>query len=231
MATRKRALGRLWDRRVGQWADTVHASPVFATIRDRMLEMAEPSPSDRCVDLGAGTGFLSIPLAQRAGEVLAVDLSPAMLEALSERAAAAGVEIRTQAGDMAGVELPAGSVDLVVSAYAMHYLVNEEKKRLLAAIGQWLAPGGRLVVSDMMLGRSLDQHHRRVLAEKAVAMARRGPAGWWRLAKNVLRIATDRGRLHPCPPDWWMRALTEAGFTDVRYEHVSSEAGIVAGRR
>ena len=48
---------------------------------------------------------------------------------------------------------------------------------------------------------------------------------------NVARIGSGKGRLRPCPPDWWIDAVTDAGFGDVRYEHVISEAGIVFARR
>jgi len=82
-----------------------------------------------------------------------------------------------------------------------------------------------------MLDLSLDRHHRQVLADKASAMLRRGPSGWWRLLKNIVRIGSGRGRLHPCAPDWWTQALQAAQYTAVRYEHVSSEAGIVVGTR
>jgi len=70
-----------------------------------------------------------------------------------------------------------------------------------------------------------------VLADKASAMLRQGPSGWWRLLKNIARIGSGRGRLHPCTPAWWTQALQTAGYNAVRYEHVSSEAGIVVGTR
>ena len=39
--------------------------------------------------------------------------------------------------------------------------------------------------------------------------------------------ATGKGRLRPSAPEWWTAALAEAGFENVRYEHVVSEAGVV----
>ena len=212
-----------------RWSETVETSPVFTVLRERMLDLAQPGADDRCLDLGAGAGFLTLPLARRTARVHAVDLSAAMLDALRAQAEAAGLSITTEAGDMAGVSFPAASLELVVSGYAMHYLLDEDKQAVLRRIHGWLVPGGRLVISDMMLGRSLDGHHRRILVDKAGAMLRRGPAGWWRLLKNISRIATKRGRLHPCTPAWWCRALTDAGFAEVRYEHVASEAGLAFG--
>ena len=222
---------RLWNGRVDQWSDTVATSPAFARLRQRMLDLAAPTAADRCLDLGAGAGFLTLPLATRVASVLAVDLSPAMLESLRDQAAQVTGTVTTQSADMARLDLPAASFDLIMSSYAMHYLVDEDKTALLLRMWDWLTPGGRVVISDMMLGRSLDRHHRQVLADKARAMLCRGPSGWWRLLKNIVRIGSGRGRLHPCAPEWWTQALQAAQYTAVRYEHVSSEAGIVVGTR
>lgn len=57
------------------------------------------SPGDLVVDFGAGIGRLSIPLVGLGFDVLAVDASQNMLDALAARAAAAGVEVRTALSD------------------------------------------------------------------------------------------------------------------------------------
>lgn len=230
-SVRQHQLRELWDGRAEQWSQTVAASPGFALLRERILDVAAVAPNDRCLDLGAGTGFVTLPLAARSMSVLAVDLSDVMLRALRDEAAHLTSSITTKTADIADLQLPPGSFDVIVSSYAMHYLLDSDKQALLARMHTWLVPGGRLVIADMMLGRSLDQHHRRVLYGKAATMLRRGPTGWWRLAKNILRIGTGRGRLHPAPSDWWTRALSDVGYEQVHYQHVFSEAGIVTGRR
>jgi SAM-dependent methyltransferase len=194
------------------------------------MQLAQPQSNDSCLDLGAGTGFLSIPLAGRSASVLAVDLSPEMLQTLDSAAQRAGQKVVTQAADISQLRLRPACVDVIVSSYAMHYLADVDKHAVLGRAREWLTPGGRLVIADMMVGRKLDAHHRQVFWEKAVTMLRRGPAGWWRLVVNVLRLGSGRGRLRPCPPQWWVAAMTAAGFVDVAYEHVVSEAGIVVGR-
>ena len=231
LSPRKRRLRSVWDSRVDQWADTVDESPAFAQLRERMLQLAAPVDSDRCLDLGAGTGFLTLPLAALTRSVQATDLSEEMLRSLREDAERTGAPITTLAADMAQLQLPGSSFELIVSSYAMHYLTDEDKQQLLRNMYRWVVPGGRIVVADMMVGRKLDRHHRGVFLQKASAMLRHGPAGWWRLAKNLARIGSGRGRLRPCPPDWWVAAVNDAGFSNVRYEHVISEAGIVIGTR
>jgi ubiquinone/menaquinone biosynthesis C-methylase UbiE len=197
-----------------------------------MLAISAPTPADDCVDLGAGTGFVALALAPRVDSVLAVDISPVMAESLAERAAQAGLRnVRTEVADLRTFWLPAASVDLIVSSYALHHLRDRDKRALAAGAAWWLRPGGRIVVADMMFGRGATPRDREILREKAAAFAARGPAGWWRLAKNLARYGLGVGCEHPAAPQFWQLVLRDAGFTDVRFEQVVAEAGIVSGTR
>ena len=197
-----------------------------------MLAISAPTPLDDCVDLGAGTGFVALALAPLVESVLAVDISPVMAESLTERAAQAGLRnVRTEVADLRTFRLPAASVDLIVSSYALHHLRDRDKRALAAEAARWLRPGGRIVVADMMFGRGATPRDREILREKAAAFAARGPAGWWRLAKNLARYGLGVGCEHPAAPQFWQLALRDAGFTDVRFEQVVAEAGIVSGTR
>ena len=201
-------------------------------MRDRLLAISGPGPADACVDLGAGTGFVALALAPVAGSVLAVDISPGMAESLAVRAAEAGLSnVTTEVADLRTFRMPAASVDLVVSSYALHHLRDEDKRTLAAEAARWLRPGGRLVVADMMFGRGASQRDREILRKKAAAFAAKGPAGWWRIAKNLGRYGLGVGHEHPASPEFWQLALRDAGFTDVRFESVVAEAGIVSGTR
>ncbi len=201
-------------------------------MRDRLLAIADPRAADVCVDLGAGTGFVALALAQLTDSVLAVDISPVMAESLAAQAARDGLRnVGTAVADLRTFRLPAASVDLVVSSYALHHLRDEDKRTLVAEAARWLRPGGRIVVADMMFGRGATQRDREILRAKATAFAVRGPAGWWRIAKNLARYGLGMGHEHPAAPQFWQLALSDAGFSDVRFEPVVAEAGIVSGTR
>jgi ubiquinone/menaquinone biosynthesis C-methylase UbiE len=222
----------MWDRRVTGWHAHVTTVGGFAQVRGRLLAIADPGPADACVDLGAGTGFVALALAPLAGSVLAVDISSVMADSLAARAAQDGLRnVRTAVADLRTFRLPAASVDLVVSSYALHHLRDEDKRVLAAEAARWLRPGGRIVVADMMFGRGATRRDREILREKATAFAVRGPAGWWRIAKNLARYGLGVGYEHPAAPQFWQLALRDAGFTDVRFEPVVAEAGIVSGTR
>jgi ubiquinone/menaquinone biosynthesis C-methylase UbiE len=226
------SLAQIWDRRVADWHTHVTSAAGFGKVRGRLLATARPGPADDCVDLGAGTGFVALALAPLAGSVLAVDISSAMTESLAARAAQAGLRnVRTEVADLRTFRLPAASVDLVVSSYALHHLRDEDKRALATGAARWLRPGGRIVIADMMFGRGATPRDRQILRQKAAAFAARGPAGWWRIAKNLARYGLGIGHEHPATPQFWQLALRDAGFTDVRFEPVVAEAGIVSGTR
>ena len=87
------------------------------------------------------------------------------------------------------------------------------------------------MIADMMFGRGASRRDREILRQKARAFAVRGPAGWWRIAKNLAAYGLGIGHEHPATPEFWQMALHDAGFTDVRFEPVVAEAGIVSGTR
>jgi ubiquinone/menaquinone biosynthesis C-methylase UbiE len=226
------ALKHEWDGRVEQWHSHVTSAAAFEKVLDGLLGLASPQPGDECVDLGAGTGFVTTALAPKVSSVLAVDISPAMAKSLAERAAEAGLgNVRTEVSDLKDLRLPAGSADLIVSSYALHHLLDPDKRDLVARAANWLRPGGRLVIADMMFGRGGSQRDRAILHQKVLALAAKGPGGWWRIAKNLARYGLGVGQEHPATPEFWQAALRDAGLADVRFQPVVAEAGIVSAIR
>ena len=175
---------------------------------------------------------MTLALAPLVGTVLAVDISPVMTRELTRHAAAAGLgNVQAEVANLRTFRRPACRTDLVVSSYALHHLRDDDKRALTAEAARWLRPGGRLVVADMMFGRGGSQRDREILRDKVTALARRGPGGWWRIAKNLTRYGLGVGHEHPATPHFWEVALRDAGFTDIRFEPVVGEAGIVSGTR
>jgi len=63
-----------------------------------------------------------------------------------------------------------------------------------------------------------------------LALLRKGPRGFLRLAKNVGRILTGRWE-SPTSRDWWQGALNDVGFVEVEVELLNHEGGIAMARR
>jgi len=225
--------GRLratWDSRSVSWHDHVETSDAFDLVRAAVLAEASPSPGLRAVDLGAGTGFLTVALAPKVDQVIAVDVSPVMAASLTVRAADHGLDnIRCVVTDLESFDLPEDSVDLIVSSYALHHLRDADKVALVQRAARWLRPEGRLVIADMMFGRGGSRRDRQILALKLSTMLKMGPGGPWRVAKNLVRFTFRVGADLPVSPEFWLNALHMAGFGDVRSRSIVAEAAVVTG--
>jgi len=220
---------RVWSLRAASWDQ--HGSAGLGKVTAAALEAAAVKPGEMVVDLGCGTGQLSLPLAESGGRVLAVDVSPVMVSRLEQQASERGItSLETVAVPIEDLRLPAGSVDLIVSSYALHHLRDADKARLVSAAFGWLRPGGRLVVADMMFGRGASSRDREIIAGKVRALARKGPGGWWRVAKNAARYLL---RIHERPVSMsaWTSMLRQSGFTGVEVSTIAAEAGLVIGQR
>ena len=220
-----------WDDYVAH-AEEVARGAGFRDLRDRILALAAPTSSDVAVDVGSGTGLLTIPLAGKVQQVWAVDIAPLMGEYVHTKAASAGMT-NVEAATASAVSLPLvdASATLVVSNYCFHHLDDAGKRRALAEAHRVLRPGGRLVFGDMMFRVSVaDARDRQVIRSKVDGMLRNGPAGIVRLAKNGLRFAGGRWE-RPARAGWWEAELLDAGFTGVRVELLSHEGGLAVATR
>lgn len=213
-------------------AELIARTPGFAHLRETILAIARAQPHETVLDVGAGTGLLTLPLCEQAHDVWAVDIAPSMCEYLRTKAASAAYDNLTVAtASAASLPLVDGCVDLVVSNYCLHHLDSDGKRAALAEAHRVLRPGGRLVFGDMMFTLSVtDARDRAIVAQKMRAMLQKGPGGAVRLARNGLRIAGRRWE-HPAPAEFWRLELAAAGFADVGVEVLSHEGGIASGLR
>ena len=219
----------VWSRRVASWDQ--HGSAGLTKVTAAVIEAADVTPGTRVVDLGCGNGQIGLPLALCGAEVLAVDVSPAMIRSIQAEASRQGA--RTLHGLALPIEdlmLPPESVDLVVSSYALHHLRDADKAKLVSAIAGWLRPGGRVVLADMMFGRGGSSRDREIIRSKISVLARKGVGGWWRIAKNSYRYLV-RVQERPVSVDAWTAMFVAAGFTAITASPVVAEACVITARR
>ena len=114
-----------------------------------LMEFIEPEIGDTIVDIGSGTGFFALTMAEvwPAAKLVAADISPEMTKLLTGRAEERGLKnIETVTID--GKNLPFGdySADMVLLINVLHEFDNPQQ--VLADIRRILKPGGRLVIVD-----------------------------------------------------------------------------------
>ena len=224
-----RAQRRLWNRRAEKWDH--HGSSGLEQVVEAVVRAAEADPGAVAVDLGCGTGQVSIPLARSGVQVTAVDVSPEMINRLRAKTEHDGLDgVVGVVSPIESLELEPETVDLVVSNYALHHLRDDDKQQLVRSAARWLRPGGKFVIGDMMFGRGSTARDRAIIRSKVVALARLGPQGWWRVIKNAARFGLRMGE-RPVAVERWRSWLEETGFSAVSAEEVVSEAAVVTGTK
>ncbi len=107
-------------------------------------------PGSTVADIGAGSGFYSIRLAQRVGpqgKVYANDIQPGMLQLLRKNSAASGLtNIIPVLGTDSDPKLPAGSLDLALLVDVYHEF--SQPQQMIRKLRQSLKPDGRLVLLE-----------------------------------------------------------------------------------
>jgi ubiquinone/menaquinone biosynthesis C-methylase UbiE len=111
-----------------------------------LLARVAGTPPRRILDVGCGTGVLTILLAQLGHTVTGIDIAPRMLDRAREKARDAGVAVEFRRENAINVTDPSGSYDLVVARHVVWTLPDPAQ-----AIREWcrlLRPGGRLAIIE-----------------------------------------------------------------------------------
>jgi ubiquinone/menaquinone biosynthesis C-methylase UbiE len=121
-------------------------------LRRRTVENALIQPGDHVLDVGCGTGEVTLlaKIYARDGRVYGIDPAPEMISVGRRKAAQKKLAIDFRVGVIEALPFPNKSIDVVTSSLMMHHLPEHLKERGLAEIYRVLKPGGRLLVADFM---------------------------------------------------------------------------------
>ena len=130
------------------------AVPQYDDMQRRLLAYLPPTAS-RVLELGCGTGNLSVALARRypSAELTLIDASPEMLAVTRERL---GREARFVESRFEALPPSLGTFDLIVSSISLHHV--PDKGPAYRALFKMLEPGGRFRFSDQIRGATEEIH-------------------------------------------------------------------------
>ena len=188
-----------YDRWLKQWW-------FFRPVHEIVLGASALRRGERFLEVGCGTGNLTLAAAARTGFAVGVDPAPRMIE-VARRKPVAGHEVSFLVGAAESLPLPDGAFDVAASSISMHHWVDALAG--LREMRRVLRPEGRLVVADIAphgLGWALAM---------PIGLAKRGHGGGWE-------------------PEELGLLVRRAGFADVRVRRrgrLSKVVAVVAATR
>ena len=206
---------------VNLWASTQHALDYLGRAdsiphrvegESTLLEFV-PESAQRILDLGTGDGRLLalVKLAHPRAAAVAIDFSPAMLDAASKRFAGDhSVEIMPHNLEDPLPQL--GMFDAVISSFAIHHLTHERKRSLYAEIHARLNPGG-VFCNLEHVASATPQLHDEFLRHIGCTVETEDPSN------QLLALETQ------------LQWLREIGFSDVDCHWKWRELALLSGRR
>lgn len=156
----------------------------------RLAALAAARPRARVLDLGCGGGHVTYAVAPHASEVVAYDLSPAMLEAVSTEAKTRGLtNVRTEQGTAEALPFPDAAFDVVFTRMSAHHW--HDVAAGLAGMRRVLRPGGLVAVVDVVAPEGSALHDTFL---------------------QTVEILRDPSHVRDYTPTQWLALLRAAGF-------------------
>jgi arsenite methyltransferase len=167
-----------------QW-DELRGGYFKESVREAAIARAYLRPEMVAADIGTGTGFMAVGLAPLVRQVIAVDGSPAMLEAARSRLAGLS-NVTTRLADGAALPFEDGNLDAVFANMYLHHCPDAQAA--IAEMVRVLRPGGRLVITDM--DRHENEWMRLAMADEWLGFDRGQVKAWLREA-GLVNVIVD----------------------------------------
>ena len=115
---------------------------LFAPVLAELIERLKPQPGQRWLDLATGPGQVAIQAARAGADVTAIDVAEPMVETARRAADEAGVEIRTDLGDVEYLPYEDACFDVLVSNFGL--IFAPDHANVSAELARVCCAGGRL---------------------------------------------------------------------------------------
>lgn len=171
-------------------ADLVDHDSAFQRYRvSKVLEIHEPGPAHRVVDLGCGWGTFDFALAERVGEIVGVDFSERSIALCRQQLEAQPrANVRFLCADAGDTGLEGASFDVALAADLFEHLYPDDSRRVAEEAFRLLKPGGRFVTWTPHRGHILE-----VLKNRDIILKRDVSHVDYKSMATMRRLLTEAG--------------------------------------
>jgi SAM-dependent methyltransferase len=215
------------SRAIGYSDDDLDAAPAGANLGlgcGNPIALASLKPGEVVLDLGSGAGFDCFLAARKvgpSGRVIGVDMTPEMLEKARENTRnSTHVNVEFRLGEIEHLPVADASVDCVISNCVIN--LSPDKPQVFREAFRVLKPGGRLMVSDIVLDAPLP----RAILDSAAAYV--GCISGASLKAEYLALVTAAG-FKDVQVVGDERFPVEAAASDPTLQALVRESGLPAG--
>jgi ubiquinone/menaquinone biosynthesis C-methylase UbiE len=124
------------------------------SLREMTVRLAQVKPGDVVLEVGCGTGTLTLAAKRQvgpSGKVYGIDVIPGMIELSQRKAAQANEDVPFQLGSIDDIPFPANHFDAVMCSFMIFHMSETTRRKGIAEVHRVLKPQGRFFVLDLAL--------------------------------------------------------------------------------
>lgn len=224
-------LKKFWNKRAKEYDNYMSASAGYTKLINEIINTANPKDRDIGIDIGAGTGALTVPLSTMVQNLYAIDTSCEMLKILKAKLKRKNItNVETISADIRRMPLISTSVTLIVTNYCLHHLKDGERSHAIREFYRILKQNGRIVIGDVMFSQD---EKKKIMRERLEEKKRKMKYINY-LKMRILEILQFSRRYkneYPIPSEMWITILHNACFKNLSYKRLKFGNSIVYGEK